>query len=184
MSHMKHDRLETAFIQPGTPMFSDIMRKIETATDLSATRRRDILSGLRRVAKALNRAPEQVPADANWLQTRLNSFAPASIGLSPKTWSNALSDARAGLVLFGVVERRISRKSNLSREWGPLWDVVLQRDDPTLSRSLPRLVHFLNRMEVAPHVVSLSDIEAYREALTLNELSRSPEGAFRSAVNA
>lgn len=184
MSHMKHDRLETAFIQPGTPMFSDVMHKIETATDLSATRRRDILSGLRRVAKALNRAPEQVPADAIWLQSRLNTFAPASIGLSPKTWSNALSDARAGLVLFGVVERRISRKADLSSEWGPLWDIVLRRNDPTLSSSLPRLVHFLNRMEVAPRAVSLSDLEAYREALTLNELSRSPVSAFRSAVNA
>ena len=184
MTHIKHDRLETAFIQPGTPMFSDIMHKVETAADLSATRRRDILSGLRRVAKALNRAPEQVPADAAWLQTRLSSFAPASIGLSPKTWSNALSDARAGLVLFGVVERRISRKSDLSPEWGALWEIVLRSGDRTLAHALPRLVHFLNRMEAPPHAVSLSDLEAYREALILNELSRSPDGAFRSAVSA
>ena len=39
-------------------------------------------------------------------------------------------------------------------------------------------------MEAPPHAVSLSDLEAYREALILNELSRSPDGAFRSAVSA
>jgi len=53
-----------------------------------------------------------------------------------------------------------------------------------LAHALPRLVHFLNRMEAPPHAVSLSDLEAYREALILNELSRSPDGAFRSAVSA
>jgi integrase len=184
MNVLTTNRLDLGFIQPNTPMFSEVMQKVEAAPDLSATRRRDILSGLRQVARALNRAPENVPADAVWLQKRLETIAPAALHLSGKTWSNALSNARAGLVLFGIVERRISRKSDLTLEWRALWEIVLKTADPTLSRSLPRLVHFLSRMGVPPHSVSLEDISDYREALVLNELSRSPDNAYRSAVNA
>ena len=177
-------QLDTAFVQPGTPVVSDVMRAVEADPDLSRDRRRDILSGMRRMCKALDRAPEEVPADAHWLQPRLEKIAPASLGISPKSWSNLLSDARAGLVLHGVVERRISRKADLSPEWSRLWGIVLASADPTLPFTLSRLVHFLNRLGVAPGEVSTEHAEAYRDSLAMNELSRSPEQASRAAVNA
>ena len=177
-------QLDTAFVQPGTPMVSDVMRAVEADTDLSPDRRRDILSGLRRMCKALDRAPEEVPADAHWLQPRLEKIAPASLGISAKSWSNLLSDARAGLVLHGVVERRISRKADLSPEWSRLWGIVLDSGDPTLPFSLSRMVHFLNRLGIEPDEVSSGHAEAYRVALGMNELSRPPEEAWRAAVNA
>lgn len=55
-----------------------------------------------------------IPADPAWLQPRLARFAPAAIGLSAKSWSNVLSDARAALEFFGLAERRIRRKSDLT----------------------------------------------------------------------
>ncbi len=97
MAYHDPKQLEMALLPPGTPMFSEVKAKVADHPDLSHERRRDIQSGLRRVAKALARPPEEVPAFAPWLQKRLSSFAPASMGLTPKSWSNAMSDARAGL---------------------------------------------------------------------------------------
>lgn len=177
-------RLDTAFVQPGTPSFAKVMIRIDADTELTSTRRRDILSGLRRVAKALGLPETDVPADAQWLQPRLKNFLPASIGLSAKSWSNALSDVRAGLVRYGFVERRISRTSDLMPGWKILWEAVLASKDATLSRSLPRFVHFVNRLGIAPQEVHFGHFETYREAVTRNEISRDPDQAFRVAVNA
>jgi integrase len=182
MSCFDPHQLQTAFLQAGTPMFADVMTKVADHANLSHERRRDIQSGLRRVAKALGRAPQDVPADAAWLQKRLGGFAPASAGLTPKSWSNALSDARAGLVLFGVVERRFNRKDDLSPEWRPLWEAVLASGDLSV-QPISRFVHFLNRLGVAPADVGDPHLEAYHDAMVLNEISKSPEVATRAAAN-
>lgn len=182
MSNVDPKWLPTAFIKPGTPMFSEVMARVAVHPDFSPERRRDIQSGLRRVAKAIGRPIEEVPADASWLQKRLANFSPAAIGLTPKSWSNALSDARAGLVLFGIIDRRFSRKDDLSPAWKLLWEAVLASGDMTL-QPLSRFVYFLNRLGIAPTEVNDSHTHAYRDAMVLNEISKSPEIAYRAAVN-
>jgi integrase len=182
MAYIDPDRLQTVFLQVGTPMFADIMAQVASHPNLSHERRRDIQSGLRRVAKALGRVPEDVPADAAWLQKRLAGFAPASVGLTPKSWSNALSDARAGMVLFGVVERRFNRKSDLSPSWKPIWEAVLASGDLSV-QPISRFIYFLSRLGVAPADVGDAHLEAYHEAMVLNEINKSPEVATRPAAN-
>lgn len=182
MAYIDPKQLEMAFLPVGTPMVSEVMAQVAEDPDLSHERRRDIQSGLRRVAKALGRPPEEVPAYAPWLQKRLMGFAPASVGLTPKSWSNALSDARAGLVRFGLVERRFSRRDDLSPEWRHLWTVVRGSGDLSLM-PLSSFVYFLNRIGVGPAGVSEADTLAYRDAMVLNSISKSPEVAYRAAVN-
>ena len=164
-------------------MFSELVEKLPGDKELSANRIRDMISGLRRVAKALNRPLEDVPADPRWLQPRLARIAPAARGLSPKAWTNILSDARAAMAHYGIVERRHNHIDDLSPMWRRLWEIVLASRDPTLQPSLCRFVHFLNRQNVAPQNVSDEHALAYREALALNEISKSPEVAYRAAVN-
>ena len=79
-------KLETALLKPGTLMFAEVITRITSDMSLPPTRRRDMVSGLRRVANALGRPPEAVPADSHWLQKRLADVLPASIGLTPKSW--------------------------------------------------------------------------------------------------
>lgn len=176
-------QIELALMSPDTPMFSDVIDRVAVDPELSHDRRRDIQSGLRRVAKAVGRVPSEVPADAIWLQKRIAGFAPISANLTPKSWSNALSDARAGLVRFGIVERRMSRKAELSPEWRALWEVVLAFEDRTLEASLSRFVYFLNRLGVAPCDVSEVQTLAFRNAMEMNEIRKSPDTAYRAAVN-
>ncbi|MEH6647571.1 hypothetical protein [Sulfitobacter sp.] len=114
MAYQTKIDLDIAFIPLGTPMFADLIIRLDQDQSLNPTRRRDLISGLNRVAKALGCAPQDVPCHTRWLQPRLSKIAPAAFGLSPKTWQNAVSNARAAMVHVGIVERRARRITDLS----------------------------------------------------------------------
>lgn len=175
--------LRLAFVKADTPMFADLIEQLYSDTSLSDARRRDLISGLRRVAKALALPPEDVPCDSRWLQPRLTQVSPAALGLTPKSWQNAVSDARAALAHFGLVERRYNRIEDLSPDWHALWVIVLASGDKTLQPALCRFVHYLNRQGVKPATVRKKHAQAYRVALEQNEISKSPDVAYRAAVN-
>lgn len=183
MIQINPKKLETALLQPGTLMFAEVITRITSDASLPPTRRRDVVSGLRRVASAIGRPPEDVPADAHWLQNRLADFLPASIGLTPKSWSNILSNARAALAQCGVVKRRINRTADLSPAWAQLWNKALALGNRTVSSSAGRFVYFLNSLGVAPEDVRFEHAEAFRDALIQSELRKSPDDSFRKAVN-
>lgn len=175
--------LDLAFVPVDTPTFSRLIAQLPTEPGLSATRVRDMISGLNRVAEALGLPATDIPCDSRWLQPRLSKVSPPMIGLSPKTWQNAVSNARSAMTHFGIVERRLRRADDLDDHWRPLWEQVLASGDRTLPTALRHFVHFLNRMGIRPDDVCDEHAAAYREALIASEISRDPEVAFRAAVN-
>ena len=183
MKHIPPEKLDTAFVPPGTPTFAGLMDRIAAEPDLSHRRRRDLLSALRRTAKALGRSPALVPADARWLQPRLSKIVPAALDLSPKSWSNVLSDVRAAMFLAGIVTRRINRRRDLSPDWRRLWEAVLASEDRGLRTMLCSFVYFMDGQGVRPHEVREHHALAYRDALVMNEIRRPPETSYRAAVS-
>ena len=175
---------EMAFIPLGTPMFADLIVQLDQDQSLKPTRRRDMVSGLHRVAKALGRGAQDVPCYTRWLQPRLSKVAPAALGLTPKTWQNAVSDVRAALVHAGIVERRASRITDLSPAWQKLWlSVLASPHSKTLQPPLCRFIHFMSNQGVAPGKVRITHAQTYKDALIRNEISKSPGVAYRAAVN-
>ena len=183
MNQLTATPFDFAFVPTGTPMFSDLIEQITANEALSETRRRDLISGLNRVAKALNRAPQEIPAYGRWLQPRLEKLNPVALGLTVKSWQNAVSDARSAMTQCGLIERRWSRPSDLTPEWYTLWTTVLSMEDPTLPLALSRFVYFLSWEGVAPQDVRDEHAFEYLEAVTANEISKSPMVAYRAAVN-
>jgi integrase len=183
MTHLSPDLIDLAITPADCPMFSELMERIQSDTSLNPTRARDFASGLRRVAKALGRAPADVPCSPRWLQPRLSKVSPQSVGLSPKSWANAVSDARAAMAHVGIVERRIRSINDLSPAWQHLWRAVLDSDDPTLPAALCRFVHFLSRTGVAPEDVRATHAIDYRSFVEVHEISKDPDTATRAAVN-
>lgn len=183
MKHLSLKSLDTSFVRPDTPMFVDVIEHLDRNPDLFDTRTRDLISGLRLVAKALGRSPEDTPADPRWLQPRLKAIVPAALGVSAKSWANTLSNAKAGLARFGVIAPRNRRKADLSPEWRRLWAFVLASDNPTLKPALCRFVHFLSTEGISPNEVSEASGLAYRDGLIANEISKSPDVSWRAAVN-
>lgn len=106
MTELSQISLEKAFVAPSTPSFADLIKELGEKDGLSGSRRKDLTSGLRRVAEALNRTPAEVPADPRWLQPRIARIAPAAHGVSPKTWQNTISNARNAMVACGIVTKR------------------------------------------------------------------------------
>lgn len=182
MSKIDPCLLETAFVPVGTAMLSEVMERIAADEDLPATRRRDMLSGLRKVARALARPATDVPADPRWLQPRLARVAPAALGISPKTWANAVSDARAGLAHVGLVAARETGPLELSGPWAPLFAMLDDIDDARHIAPLRPFIRFLDRIGVSPDEVNDVHVAAYREALALNEIRRNPLHAAQAAV--
>lgn len=184
MTHFTPIDLDQAFVPKDTLMFSDLIVQLGDDSSLKSTRRRDMISGLHRVAKALGRPPQDIPCHGRWLQPRLAKIAPATLNLSTKSWQNAVSDARAAMVHVGIVERRISRMSDLSPAWQALWSKVLASpQSKTLQPPLCRYIHFLNNRAIAPNDVRREHAQDYLDALISNEISKSPDTAYRAAVN-
>lgn len=175
--------LDLAAFRPGAPSFAEVIAKIQVAADLSETRRRDLVSGLRTVARALGRTPQDLPCDARWLQKRIDAVAPAAMNMSPKTWANAVSNARAAMAHLGIVTRKNHHIDDLTPEWRALWNEVLASRDPTLRPALCRFVYFLSDHGIAPEEVRDAHVTAFHAHLEANEISRSPDVARRAAVN-
>ena len=176
--------LDLALLPVGTPMFAELMDRLAADQSLPEARRRDLISGLRRMAKALGRAPEDVPADPKWLQPRLAKVMPAGLGLKPKAWQNALSDARSAMAWAGILKRRHRHIDDLSPDWRVLWERVLASKDRTLPLALCRFTHFLSGLGVSPEEVSQLHADAFLTMLEADEISKSPQTAWRAAVNA
>ena len=142
--------LDDIFVPPATLSFADLIDQLATDDTVTPARRKDLESGLRRVADALARTLAQVPADPRWLQPRIARIAPAAIGVTTKTWQNTVSNARNAMVVCGIVTKRQRQACDLSPEWRALWDHVRASKDKSLQSPLPRFVFFLNRIGVAP----------------------------------
>lgn len=182
MTRIDPKLLATAFVNAETATLDDVLRHVASSMALSATRRRDLASGLRRMAKAIGSPLSEAPADPAWLRPRVARIAPAAVGLTTKSWANAISDAKAALASYGIIEGKPSKPVLLSEGWNLLWRSVLASKDPSLAPGLGRFVRFLSRMGVAPGEVDDGHAAAYREALALNEIRRSPDDAHRAAV--
>lgn len=184
MKSINPNQIEPAMWPAGTPTFAAVLQRIEADPDIAPTRRRDMISGLRRVAKALGLAPEEVVADPGWLRTRLARVMPAALGVTEKSWQNAVSDARAALAHAGIVKRRQRHMDDLLAPWRDLWRAVLASGDRTLKAGLGRFVHFLSNLDVLPEAVTQDHADVFLEALKGDEIARRPEKGWRDAVNA
>jgi integrase len=184
MQNIKPEHFDATFVPTGCPTFADLLANLAAENDFFPNRLRDMASGLRRVASALNRPPEDVFCDTRWLQTRIRKIEAAQLGLSKKSWQNAVSDARAAMVRYGIVKRKNNSIKDLSPAWRELWEQVTASGDIGMASGMRRFVFFLNRFGIAPADVTGQDALDYKSAIELQEISRSPEVAYRAAANA
>jgi hypothetical protein len=171
------------FVAPGTPTLADCIVCIEAETGLTPTRRRDLASGLRRLAAALRLDPALIPAELRWLQPRIAAIVPAALGLTDKRWGTIVSDAKAGLALCGCAQRRKSPVA-ISEAWSGIWQTLLDSHYATLSPGLGRFVQFLDRSGVQPDEVGDAHIVAFQEAITAEALRKDPAETALQAIYA
>ncbi len=182
MKHIDQKQLEPAPMPDGTATLESVIEQVQTAPGLSDGRRRDMVSGLRRVASALGRDPADIPALPRWLQPRLADVMPAALGATDKTWQNAVSAARSALAHVGIVTRRNRHVDDLGAPWRDLWRAVVVSRDKSLTIGLGRFVHFLSARDIAPNEVTQIHADAFHDALLADEIAKSPDWAWKNAI--
>jgi integrase len=184
MMRIDPNQIEMALLPVGTMTFAAVIQKLEGDNRLNDTRRRDLVSGLHKAAKALGRPTSEVLADPQWLQPRLVNIAPANLEITQKSWQNTVSDVKAALAQVGIIKRRNRHIDDLQSSWRDLWLKVLSSGNRTLTTGLGRFIHFVSNLDVAPGAVTHSHAEAFLEALKAEEIAKKPEVSWRNALNA
>lgn len=152
---------------------ADVVAQLRNDRLLSATRRRDLISALQRVAAACDMLTNVVPADSDWLRQKIASLAPVKLGLSAKTRSNILSNATIALSHVGIVQRRPSAKR--SSEWQQLWAKLSVSAKITFGSFTKFCTHY----RIAPEDVTDEVVSRYREAVILSSLRKRPDELIR-----
>jgi hypothetical protein len=95
MSYRSISRTECAL----AASLADLLATLQ-AGNLPERRKQEIASAIRTAARALGRPPENIPAEARLLASRLKEVAPAAIGISRGRWNNVRALLRSALALI------------------------------------------------------------------------------------
>lgn len=168
-------------VPSGTLSFGECIARIKDDTALSEWRRRDLVSGLVRVAEALNRDPNAVPVHVPWLQPRLEDVSPKALGITAKTWANILSNMKAALAHLGCIETGTKPVAVLSPAWATLWQTLRKSPQSGLVPGLWGFVSYLDDQAVAPAMVGAVHLTDYLSFVATRSLRKHPVDVARRA---
>src|SRR5262245_60232631 len=112
---------------------ADVLGLLDQA-GLSATRRRDMVSAVKRICVMAHTTPAAVPAEATFLRGMLLRIRPAAHGISAKSYSNLRSLLGAALQLAGLIDPLGRGDARRHPVWGPLLEAIA--DDKRLANGL------------------------------------------------
>ena len=160
--------LVNPFPLPPRATLAEVSEQVASSR-LSATRKRDCLSALRRVAQLLEQDLSALPADVGQLRERLAPLNPASLGLSAHTWSNLRSNLLRAIEASGLQPVLRTARTPLSEPWKELYTRL---PDRRTRQGLSRFARFCSLNGIAPGQVVPGTLEAFAEAVRSSTLAR------------
>jgi integrase len=139
------------------PSFSDLIRAVEEAAELSQAQRRHWACSLRQIAKWLDRPPEAIPARYMSILHAVGQLHHATLGVTAKTLVNHKSNIKAALRWFRKEAGAPRYGMQLSMEWAKLRDGL---DKHTRSR-LYSLMRYCSARGIEPTVVDDKSFAEY-----------------------
>jgi integrase len=118
-----------------SPTLAMVQNALVRSSGLSATRRRDLRSGVSRVAELLNNEPSAIPLSLEKIQAALAAVNPLAVGMTPKRFANIRSDFMAAVKASGVIPIKLDSKAELSALWSDLLQGLSKRHHLGLLRS-------------------------------------------------
>jgi integrase len=160
------------------PSLADLLATLG-AGDLPERKRQELASAIRTAARALGRSPENIPADARLLASRLKDVAPAAIGISAGRWNNVRSLLRSSLALIQPISPGRNR-NDLLPEWLAFSNKLDSRSDKI---ALSRVLRFCSARGIGPNAVTKETFDDYHLHLDHSLLKR-PDQTFAFTVRA
>ncbi len=157
---------------PLTRTLADLLIDLEQDSSLSADRRRDLKSAVRRICELLGRDPASLPAAIAALRGAVNDLTPGGAGVSAKTLQNLRSNFLAAL--------RHSAAGSTKVGLTPAWQALYDRLPDKRSRDgLSRFLRLCSARGLEPEAVDDAVIEAFVAWLSNATLVRKPRELHR-----
>ena len=151
----------------------DLLALVRSAP-MAERRRRDMLSAINTVARALDRRPAEILVDVRLLNARLKQVAPVALGIAPARWRNVLSLFRSSLALMGPMMKG-RNEFPMSEAWAGLHSKIPVRGDRI---KLSRPLRWLSEKNIAPESVTAEDLERFRVNLCEQALLKNAESTW------
>ena len=156
---------------PSRTSLEDVLHHV-AAAEMPITRRHDMTSAVRTVAKAIGHHPKDIEAHPRMLGIRLKRISAAALGLSQGRWNNVRSLLRQALKLAGpVMEGRST--TPLLEAWEKL--MVHLADKRSQRIRLSRLVRWLSTHQIKPDSLTWDDLDCFRREMMADALLGEPE---------
>lgn len=155
---------------------ADVVGLIDQA-GLAGTRRRDMISALKRICEMAGALPTTVRAEPSVVKEMLSRIRPAAHGVSAKSYSNLRSLLAAALELAGVIEPSGRGSGRRDPEWGPLLQAVA--DDQRLSNGLAAFANWCAGQGVSPAQVDDTVVQRFLIWLDAKTLHPKPRDLVR-----
>jgi len=170
---------QSPFINPYGMMMSEVLSKLD-AVDVTDTQRRDLKSAIRSVCRMVERRPEQVPANINWVHIRLRRIHPVQAGITEKRLKNIRSGVLKALELCGASRERSDWLRAPSPEWDKLLEIIQNKHDRW---KLSQLAQFCSAIDITPCDVTSHHVKALLEALETETFVDRPASKVGAAVS-
>ncbi|MBM6584105.1 hypothetical protein ILT44_28305 [Microvirga sp. BT689] len=129
------------------PTFRDLIDALTQDTTLPLQRRRQFACSARRIAKALDRRPDELLASWSRVRSRVEQIHPAELGWTPQTAANHRSGLRKALQWFQSTSVAQPAGRKLAPAWAALWNCLT---DETLKKRLSSLTKYCSDRKVRP----------------------------------
>jgi hypothetical protein len=157
---------------------AEVLALVEGDPTLAPTRRRDLASALRTLARVARAEPAATPATFPALRALSAGKVPAALGLSPKRWANVRADAAAALRHAGVAPGAPRSAAPLPEPWRALLAAL---PDRAARLGLARLARHCAAAGVALEAVDDAVLEGFRARLEAGTLVPDPGRVHRRA---
>ena len=163
---------DNPFIDQEALTIASILVQIEARVDLTSTKKRDLKSALRSMCRLINKQPEEVPANINWVHIRLRRVQPAAHDITKKRLANIKSDVLKALEMTGCSRNRSDWLRKPSPEWQTLLNKIPDKHDRW---KLSQLAQYCSALDVVPDQVADGHILGLLETLRLETFADKPD---------
>ena len=168
---------ESILCAPAT--LASVLVAVNRSHALSAARRRDLRSAVKRVADLLDNEPGAIALNLAGIGERLARINLMAAGLTAKRFANIRSDFLAAVKASGKLQPASAGRQPLSPEWIELFEALAGR---RAHIGLSRLARYANTRGIRPQHVNDATIVAFMVAVREGSLHRKPKALHRQVT--
>lgn len=172
-----HER--NPLISAAEKTLADVVAELQQDTILIPTRRRDLISAVRRMAKLLNRDPAMVPARISAIHNEIDQLHPLTAGVSKKSIQNIKSDTLVAFRHLGICQSTRHMADQLSPPWQLLRAALPDRN---MRRGLSRFMRYCDFAGIAPDDVNDAVVGEFMDAIAEATFVKAPYKLRRQVI--